>query len=161
MPTDSPSCIWFAQYLAVVTFLKRKNGLIQHAEQAVFAYVTDVLDMFPLHEPESRTINCMQLSSFYDGTRYSHCTKSVRCLYHQSDDGVYLDWRPSAPCVMLYSSHHYYSTFWSASQYLVEIFQIKSSERAIFYYMIRIELHKISVRSEDVEVCYDFIAFKT
>ena len=65
MPTDSPSCIWFAQYLAVVTFLKRKNGLIQHAEQAVFAYVTDVLDMFPLHEPESRTINCMQLSSFY------------------------------------------------------------------------------------------------
>ena len=65
MPTDSPSCIWFAQYLAVVTFLKRKNGLIQHAEQVVFAYVTDVLDMFPLHEPESRTINCMQLSSFY------------------------------------------------------------------------------------------------
>ena len=44
---------------------EKKNGLIQHAEQVVFAYVTDVLDMFPLHEPESRTINCMQLSSFY------------------------------------------------------------------------------------------------
>lgn len=44
---------------------EKKNGLIQHAEQVVFAYVTDVLDMFPLHEPESWTINCMQLSSFY------------------------------------------------------------------------------------------------
>ena len=73
-PRDVQSDVWKHWFqsrnkkncvIAVVTFLKRKNGLIQRAEQVVFAYVTDVLDMFPLHDLESRTINCMQLSSFY------------------------------------------------------------------------------------------------